>query len=67
MKGMFVTVGGTRKGVANTFVDVRLPNDVDALFVLILIGQLETENKRPSLYRPNIKVMIQVHHMTYII
>ena len=67
MKGMFATVEGSQKGVANTFVDVRLPNDVDVLFMLILKGQLEIENKCPSLYMPNIKVMTQVHHMRYII
>ena len=58
MKGMFVIVEETQKGVANTFVDVRLPNNVDALFVLMLKGQLETENKQPSLYMPNTKAMI---------
>ena len=57
MKGMFVIVGGNKKGVVNTFVDVRLPNDADALFMLILEGQSEIENKRPSLYMPNIKAM----------
>ena len=35
------------------FVDVRLANDVDAHSVLILIGQLEIENKGPSLYMPS--------------
>ena len=45
MKGMFVIVGGNQKGEENTFVDVRPPNDVDALFVFMLNGQLKTENK----------------------
>ena len=67
MKVMFVTVGGSQKGVANTFVDVRLQNDMDALFVLMSKGQLETENKRSSLYMPNTKAIIQVHHMRCII
>ena len=67
MKGMFVIVGGNKKGAANTFVDVRPPNDVDALFVLMLNGQLETENKRRSVYMPNTKAMIQVNDMRYII
>ena len=57
MKGVFVIVGGNQKGVVNTSIDVRLPNDADALFMLILEGQLEIENKRPSLYMPNIKAM----------
>ena len=67
MKGMFFIIGGNKKGVVNAFVDVRLPNNVDALFMLLLKCQLEIENKCPSLYMPNIKAMTQVHHMRYII
>ena len=45
MKGMFVIVGENKKGVANAFLDVRLPKDMDALFMLMLKCQLETENE----------------------